>query len=118
MSARRDHGLWPLFPKDDDENERVEAPAGSDLDVAKRMGEFAFLIRAERRRLELSQADLAAWVGIDRSTLNQIEIGARYPSMELVLKLLSFLKVSSTPESFTAYLDQPGLRALGEEPEG
>jgi len=44
-------------------------------------------LKDERARLELTQADLAARVGVSRKTINTVENGVFVPSTILALKL-------------------------------
>jgi putative transcriptional regulator len=44
-------------------------------------------LKDERARLELTQADLAARVGVSRKTINTVENGVFIPSTILALKL-------------------------------
>ena len=44
-------------------------------------------LRAQRERADLSQADLAAAVGVSRQTINAIERDRYDPSLELAFKL-------------------------------
>jgi putative transcriptional regulator len=44
-------------------------------------------LKEERARLDLTQADLAALVGVSRKTINTVENGVFVPSTLLALKL-------------------------------
>jgi putative transcriptional regulator len=44
-------------------------------------------LREERARLDLTQADLAAMVGVSRKTINTVENGVFIPSTVLALRL-------------------------------
>lgn len=44
-------------------------------------------LREERARLDLTQADLAAMVGVSRKTINTVENGVFVPSTVLALRL-------------------------------
>jgi len=63
-------------------NERGNFPAVQTLDVL-----LARDILGHRRRLGLSQAELARRAGIRQETLNQIEQGKRSPSVRTVNKI-------------------------------
>lgn len=81
------------------------------------MGEYAFVIRTERRRVGLSQSALAARAGIHRTTLSHLENGSRYPRIDVVFQLMDVLGVSSELVVLAAYKEDPRLRALGEASE-
>ena len=49
------------------------------------------MLKEERARLDLTQADLAARVGVSRKTINTVENGVFVPSTLLALKLAAAL---------------------------
>jgi putative transcriptional regulator len=51
-------------------------------------------LREERARLNLTQADLAALVGVSRKTINTVENGVFIPSTVLALQLARALGTS------------------------
>lgn len=51
-------------------------------------------LREERARLHLTQADLAALVGVSRKTINTVENGVFIPSTVLALRLARALGTS------------------------
>jgi putative transcriptional regulator len=51
-------------------------------------------LRQERARLNLTQAELAALVGVSRKTINTVENGVFTPSTTLALRLARALGVS------------------------
>ena len=51
-------------------------------------------LREERARLNLTQADLAALVGVSRKTINTVENGVFIPSTVLALRLARALGTS------------------------
>ena len=51
-------------------------------------------LKAERARLDLTQAALAERVGVSRKTINTVENGVFVPSTVLALKLAAALGVS------------------------
>lgn len=51
-------------------------------------------IRQERKRLNLTQEDLAERVGISRAYMGYIEQGRNAPSLEVLQKIAKSLKVS------------------------
>ena len=79
----------PLLPLP---NERGNYPAVETLDVL-----LARDILRHRRRLGLSQAELARRAGIRPETLNRIEQGKRSPSVRTVDKIDRALKEAEAP---------------------
>jgi putative transcriptional regulator len=51
-------------------------------------------LREERARRNLTQADLAAMVGVSRKTINTVENGIFIPSTDLALRLARALRTS------------------------
>jgi putative transcriptional regulator len=51
-------------------------------------------LREERTRRNLTQADLAALVGVSRKTINTVENGVFIPSTVLALRLAKALRTS------------------------
>ena len=51
-------------------------------------------LKAARAALDMTQADLAAVVGVSRQTISQIERGDYSPSVTLALKLAKLCQVS------------------------
>lgn len=51
-------------------------------------------LKVERARQNITQAELAARVGVSRQTINSIEIGKYVPSTLLALKIASVFGVS------------------------
>lgn len=51
-------------------------------------------LKVERARQNITQAELAARVGVSRQTINSIEIGKYVPSTLLALKIASVFEVS------------------------
>lgn len=49
-------------------------------------------LRAERARLGLTQAELAALIGVSRKTINTVENGVFVPSTVLALRLAQVLE--------------------------
>ena len=58
------------------------------------MAELRNTLRDERARRSLTQADLAALVGVSRKTINTVENGVFTPSTVLALRLARALKTS------------------------
>lgn len=52
------------------------------------------LLKVERAKQNITQAELAARVGVSRQTINSIEIGKYVPSTLLALKIASVFEVS------------------------
>jgi len=52
-------------------------------------------MKARRERLRLRQADVAAALGVDRSTVASWETGRASPEARLILPLAQLLKVSA-----------------------
>jgi putative transcriptional regulator len=50
------------------------------------------LIKLERARINITQAELAEKVSVSRQTINSIEIGKYVPSTVLALKIASVFK--------------------------
>ncbi|PTS88878.1 transcriptional regulator [Sphingomonas sp. HMWF008] len=63
-------------------------------------------LKAERERLELTQAALAERVGVSRKTINTVENGVFIPSTILALKLAAAL---DRPVEALFRLDGPGV---------
>ena len=91
--APNEYGDWPVgdFP---------DAVPGSEADVARRLGEFVWVVLAYRNGARVSQRDLADRAGISRDALQKFEKGHRWPDAHLMLKLLSVLDADSTPVSY------------------
>ena len=51
-------------------------------------------IKQQRKRLELTQFELAEKVGIHEKQLSRIEAGLHYPSLENFIKILRILNIS------------------------
>lgn len=51
-------------------------------------------LKVERAKQNITQAELAARVGVSRQTINSIEIGKYVPSALLALKIASVFEVS------------------------
>ena len=51
-------------------------------------------LKVERAKQNITQAELAARVGVSRQTINSIEIGKYVPSTLLALKVASVFEVS------------------------
>ena len=51
-------------------------------------------IKLQRKRLKLTQFELAEKVGIHEKQLSRIEAGLHYPSLENFIKILRILKIS------------------------
>jgi len=51
-------------------------------------------LKVERAKRNITQAELAARVGVSRQTINSIEIGKYVPSTLLALKIASVFEVS------------------------
>lgn len=51
-------------------------------------------LKVERAKQNITQAELAARVGVSRQTINSIEIGKYVPSTLLALKIASVFEVS------------------------
>lgn len=77
-----------------------DAVPGSDADVARRLGEFAWVVMAYRNGARESQRDLADRAGVSRDALQKFERGERWPSADLILRLFSALGADSTPASY------------------
>ena len=58
------------------------------------MADLRNTLRAERARRSLTQADLAALVGVSRKTINTVENGVFIPSTVLALRLARALETS------------------------
>lgn len=56
---------------------------------------FGMKLKALREMRELSQDDLAAVIGINRSTISQYESSGTYPSVEKLILLARYFGVSS-----------------------
>jgi uncharacterized protein len=54
------------------------------------------VIKRARRKRRLTQAALAKMVGVHQVTIARIETGARRPSMDLLQRLASALRVKMT----------------------
>ncbi|MGX5853804.1 helix-turn-helix transcriptional regulator [Dyadobacter jiangsuensis] len=52
------------------------------------------LLKVERAKQNITQAELAVRVGVSRQTINSIEIGKYVPSTLLALKIASVFEVS------------------------
>ncbi|BCA59653.1 helix-turn-helix transcriptional regulator [Sphingomonas sp. HMP6] len=63
-------------------------------------------LKAERERLDLTQAALAECVGVSRKTINTVENGVFIPSTILALKLAAAL---DRPVEVLFRLDGPGV---------
>lgn len=63
-------------------------------------------LKAERERLDLTQAALAERVGVSRKTINTVENGVFIPSTILALKLAAAL---DRPVEALFRLDGPGV---------
>jgi len=48
----------------------------------------------ERKKLKLTQSELAEVLGIKRSAINRYENGHAYPSIEMLLKMSEYFNVS------------------------
>jgi len=59
-------------------------------------GSFASRLKASRIHCGLSQADLAARVGLAQSAISQFEAGRSTPRLETLAKLASALGVSTS----------------------
>ena len=70
-------------------------------------GELRNRLKEERARRGLSQADLAALVGVSRKTINTVENGVFVPSTTLALRLARALE--ATVEQLF-YLDEAPQR--------
>jgi transcriptional regulator with XRE-family HTH domain len=71
-------------------------------------------IKAERSRLRLTQAALAEAVGVDQSTISDIERGATtQPSAEALLEIAAALRV--TPQYLVFGSKEQGQGAVGAE---
>src|SRR3979409_242689 len=57
-------------------------------------GQFGTAVRARRKRLGISQEELAGRAGLHRTYVSDIERGARNPSLESIDKLARALKIS------------------------
>ena len=53
------------------------------------------LLKARRERLQLRQADVAAALGVDRSTVASWETGRASPEARLILPLAELLKITA-----------------------
>lgn len=60
------------------------------MHIGEKLNNRLKVLRAERN---LTQAELADWVGVSRKTINTIERGVFIPSTELALKLGRALEV-------------------------
>jgi putative transcriptional regulator len=61
-------------------------------------------IRERRRARDLSQADLAAALGVSRQSINSIETGRYVPSLPLAIALARFFE-TTVEEMFDADAD-------------
>ena len=59
------------------------------------MVDFGKRLRALRKQKNLTQAQLAAQIGVKNSIISFYEVGDRIPSPEIIVKLASVLHVSS-----------------------
>lgn len=59
-----------------------------------KMGRFGRNLKHYREQDRLGQAALAKLVGVERSTINNIETGRRWPGPDLTAKLAEVLGVS------------------------
>ncbi len=74
---------------------KVEGLEGDWIQKRKdKMGRFGRNLERYREQDKLSQAALAKMVGVERSTINNIETGRRWPGPDLVAKLAEALGVS------------------------
>lgn len=61
---------------------------------------FGEQILIARRRLQLSQAELAKRVGISRNYLSMIERGVADPGYAIVIELCDYLQIDQPPDRF------------------
>ena len=57
---------------------------------------FGSTVRAYRKRLRLTQIELAARTGMDRSYIGQIERGVSNVSLHIILRLATALEIDPT----------------------
>ena len=111
-------GVWPLGPFAVDREPRW-------ADMARRQGEFAWLVKAARTKRQWSQEDLAGKAGVDRTVITAFESGQRWSDSESIWAMASALKIDTTPGGFTAewpggHPEHPGSQlshGAGEPPE-
>src|SRR5208282_3485624 len=70
---------------------------------------FGDSIRARRRFLNLTQADLADTCGVSGAFITQLESGTRRPSVAVLTKLACALKMDVTPLARLAYPEYAAL---------
>ena len=66
---------------------------GTDKGKSARQVEFGDRIRAHRQRLRLSQEALAIEANVNRTYIASLEAGRRNPSLDLMARLATALKV-------------------------
>ncbi len=84
------------------------------------MNRFGQALKQLRQRMGLRQNDLAAMVGVERSTVANWERGAKQPSLDMVMRLSEVLGVSldelvGAPRAADS-LPPPCHRALASDP--
>ena len=72
-------------------------------------------LREERARLKLTQAELAALVGVSRKTVNTVENGVFIPSTVLALRLARAL--GTTVEGLFQLPGDEGVEGFGSAPD-
>jgi predicted ATPase/DNA-binding XRE family transcriptional regulator len=63
------------------------------------MIEFGRWVKQRRKALDMTQQELAAWVGCSASAIIKIESGARRPSIQIAQRMLEYLEVPAEEHS-------------------
>ncbi|EMF0566563.1 helix-turn-helix transcriptional regulator, partial [Enterococcus hirae] len=56
--------------------------------------EFGKLLKQERKKMNLTQADLAEQLNVSRSAISNWEIGRNYPDIQTIIDISNVLGVS------------------------
>lgn len=74
------------------------------------MDDFSRRVAERRQELELSQAELAALVGVHQTMISSIELGKKQPALSVLLRLQDALGVALLPAPASAPVAQPAVQ--------
>src|SRR5438132_798339 len=85
----------------------------SQIILAQLVREMGAVMKFQRHRLGLTQAEVAEQVGISSGHLSQVEVGKKVPSLELLVKLTLCLKITiqNLINAATTLTEDQGARA-------